>query len=513
MSNIRYIYPPTSIRCFDAVEWFLEAPPAREVNPFLDAQFSGVFREPDGRERVVRGFCDSEDGSVYRLRFLPTRVGNYRYRLMFRRAGDTAEAEGAFHCVPSRQPGIVRVDPAYPYHFRRDDGSRPFVLSKTAWLLAVANNAHAFIDQAAERGFNCLRFGLETDYYFAEVGKDVWPWGGSRRAPDYTRFRVRLWQRIEELIQYAALRGVLMEPVIFCRLRRDPPAPIPDPEMEHYWDYLLARLAPFPNIIAWELFNEHAADRPYQEYMARYLRAHDPYGHLVCTSFPTEAGVTWPDADWLDIAVVHLCTSSDPARHGLDAYYRRAALDAHRHAKPVWCDESGREHRHGNDDPVHRRKQAWVWQVSGGYWNYHSWGGCEGIETLGMGPGEEYYRHMRPFWERYTRWWRMMPDLEGIQAFPPADFAYLLRSDDEAVVYLVNERSGAETPTGRLVLKLPPGRYRLAFYDPAQGRYRMEGAHLESTAEGRLLIATPAFADDLVVHLKRLSEGHPDDRG
>ncbi|MCD6290822.1 MAG: DUF4038 domain-containing protein, partial [Anaerolineae bacterium] len=429
--------------------------------------------------------------------------GVHRYRLRFQGSDGTVEAEGAFRCAPSSLRGPVRMDPEHPYHFLREDGSRPFVLSTTAWLLAVASNALEFIDQAAERGFTCLRFALEADYYFHAVGKDVWPWAGSRAVPDFTRFNVRLWQRIETIAQHAALRGMLLEPVIFGRMRRDPPAPIPDPEMERYWDYLLARLAAFPNIITWELFNEHEADQPYQAYMAHYLRAHDPYKHLICTSFGTTEDAAWPEAEWVDIAINHSCTSSDPERHGLDAYYRRVALNIHRYGKPAWCDESGRERRHGNDDPVHRRKQAWVWYVTGDYWNYHSWVGCEGIETLGMGPGEEYCQHIRPFWERHTRWWMMQLDPTGVLAQPPVDFTYVLRSGEEAVIYLVNERTGAGSPSGRLVIAMPAGRYAIGCYHPADGRYRVLGEAAVLSADD-LVVETPAFVDDLVIHVQRL---------
>ncbi|NOZ28419.1 MAG: DUF4038 domain-containing protein [Chloroflexi bacterium] len=506
MTDYRYLLPPSVVPQFDVIEWFLQAPPGRVPNPFLDAHLSGTIVTPDGREIPLAGFCDSADGSVYRLRFSPTLVGEHGYRLRFQAGEDVVEEEGAFRCVPSARHGVVRVDPAYPYHFLREGGERPFLVSKTAWLLAVANHALTFIDQAAERGFTCVRFALETNAFFSEVGKEVWPWAGVRAVPDFTRFNVRLWQRMEEIIRRAMLRGVLVEPVIFCQMRRESMAPIPDPEMERYWSYLLARLAAFPNILAWELFDEWDGNRPYQAYMARYLRFHDPYDHLICTSFPATGDAAWPEEEWLDIAVNHCSASSDPERHSLDRHYRRIALRVHRYDKPAWCNQSGRERVHGNDDPVHRRKQAWVWNISGNYWSYHSWVGCEGIETLEMGPGEEYYRHMRPFWEEHTRWWTMQPVEDGVLARPPVDFAYLLRSDEEAVIYLVNEYTGTASPAGRLVIAMPPGQYALAFYHPSDGRYRRVPGRLAATSEG-LSIDTIAFTDDLVVHVRRVAGG------
>lgn len=496
-----FIVPPPRVTRFEVSDWFVEVPRGLLAQPFVEGELSGVYRAPDGDEVAVRGFCDSADGTLFRVRFTPRTAGRYTYRLVFTGADVQEAYEGTFECVPGGRRGFVRIDPDHPQHFICEDGFRPYILSKTAWLLAVSHNALQFIDQAAANGFNCLRLAIETNYYVEEVGRDIWPWGGTRAQPDFERFNIPLWRRLEEIAYHAALRGVFLEPVLFCTMRREPKPPIPDEIMERYWDYLLARLSAFPNIIAWELFNEYDGNEDYQAYMAGYLRAHDPYRHLICTSWGTTEDAAWPDAEWLDLAINHSCTSSDPRRHGLDHYYRRVALRVASYGKPAWCDESGRERRHGNDDPVHRRKQAWVWAMSGVYWNYHSWGGCEGISSLMLGPGEEFMRHVRAFWEQRTQWWRMKPILDGVLSHPPCDYAYLLASDREAVAYLVNEESGRPTPAGLVRLRLTPGRYDVRTYDPATGRYTRVDAIQNTEASGELALETPSFVDDLVLHL------------
>lgn len=502
MSTYRYILPPSVAPHYSLVEVYLQRPPLLDANPFIVGRLSGEFVAPDGRCIAVQGFCDRADGSLFRLRFLLEQEGDYTYSLAFADHEESARADGVVRCVPSRLAGPVRVDSEHPYHLCRADGSRPFLLSKTAWRLAVAPDPFTFIDQAAARGFTCLRLALEADAADDPRGDDVWPWGDARPLPDLTRFAVRFWQRLEQIVEHAARRQMLIAPVIFTRQRRQPPAPIPDPEMERYWGYLLARLAPYPNIVAWELFHEHAADEPYQAYMASYLRVHDPYHHLITTSWPTGEGAAWPDAPWIDLVMVHMAASSDPARHSLDAYYRRTALAIHRYGKPAWCGQSGRERVDGNDDPVHRRKQAWVWSISGNYWNYHSWGGCEGIATPMWGPGEEFCLPLRVFWERHTRWWEMQPDAEAILSHPECDFVYSLTSSREVVVYLVNERTGTPTPAGHLALRCAPGEYQGAFYHPASG-YEQPLADVVHIADEPAFLATPPFMDDLVIHLRR----------
>jgi len=47
-------------------------------NPFVDADVTATLTGPDGRSVSVDGFCDSPDGSVYRVRFLAMVPGTGR---------------------------------------------------------------------------------------------------------------------------------------------------------------------------------------------------------------------------------------------------------------------------------------------------------------------------------------------------------------------------------------------------------------------------------------------------
>src|SRR5262245_1667849 len=46
-------------------------------DPFRTVSVTGVFQATDGPSVTVDGFCDAPDGSVYRVRFLPTRPALY----------------------------------------------------------------------------------------------------------------------------------------------------------------------------------------------------------------------------------------------------------------------------------------------------------------------------------------------------------------------------------------------------------------------------------------------------
>ncbi len=70
-----------------------------------------------GAPRRVDGFCDSDDGSVYRIRFMPTKPGSYSYTATFRSGDLVFSKQGRFTARDARRPGVVRVDGQDPFHF------------------------------------------------------------------------------------------------------------------------------------------------------------------------------------------------------------------------------------------------------------------------------------------------------------------------------------------------------------------------------------------------------------
>lgn len=458
------------------------------------------MRPGHGETVAVQGFCDSADGTLFRVRFCPQEACDYSFTITYRDSAGSEEFTGQFTSVEAGRKGFIRVDPDHPNHFMFENEGRPFICSKTAWVIGDTQNWQGFLDKMLSRKENCIRFGIETNYYHETIGKDVWPWGGSRSSPVLTRFSPPVWQKLESIIAYAAESEIYSEPVILCAMRRDNPSP-PDPQMELYWDYLLARLSAFTSIITWQLYNEYASAKDYQQYMAEYLRSHDPYKHLICSSDGTTSDALWANEPWMDIAINHSCTDDSQ----LNSCYHAVATRIHAYGKPAWCDETGRENRHGNNSGLHRRKQYWSWNICGDYWSYHSWEGCEGIEDLSYnGPGSQYLRFIRPFWEK-TEWWKMQPADERI--LNPArggasQYEWCLASDTETVIYMVNEAEGAATTEGTIELAVGTGPFAAVFYSPADGSYYAQYKRSGYHPGGKLSLTHPAFVDDLVVYVK-----------
>ncbi len=488
---------PTVVDRYGIFEAVLQVEGLVVKNPFTDVTLSGDFSPEEGDTVIVRGFCDSSKGSLFRVRFSPQKACEYSYVITYTDSTGSQQFSGEFTSVEKGRKGFIRVDPDYPNHFMFENGGHPFICSKTAWVIGDSDNWQGFLDKMLTRKENCIRFGVETNYYHEAIGKDVWPWGGTRSNPDFKRFNPAVWQKLESIITYAAERGIYSEPVVFCSVRRDSPTP-PDPDMERYWDYMLARLSAYTGIVTWQLYNEYESAQPYQQYMAEYIRVHDPFEHLICSSAGTTNDAIWPTEPWMDIAINHSCTDDSQ----LESRYHAIATRIHQYGKPAWCDETGRENRHGNNSGVHRRKQYWTWNICGDYWSYHSWEGCEGIEDLDYnGPGCEYLKSIRPFWEQ-TEWWKMQPADERILNDPGSQYEWCLASGQETVIYMVNEAEGASTAEGNIEIAVGMGPFEALFYSPTQGgyysRFKRSGYH----PGGKLSLTHPAFADDLVLYIK-----------
>lgn len=146
--------------------------------------------------------------------------------------------------------------------------------------------------------------------------------------------------------------------------------------------YLIGRYSAFPNLVAWELWNEidnvlTYLNKPdvvaWHNEMAAYLKANDPCGHLVTTSL---SGSWWPEL-WsvpgMDFVQVHSYGQSNP---GVEL---PKAMEANGSAfgKPVIVGEYGVDWRGygAEQDPYHRGLHQALWGtfVSTGFGCAQTW--------------------------------------------------------------------------------------------------------------------------------------------
>jgi hypothetical protein len=79
--------PATGVFDFIEVTAAVRAPSAH--NPFTDAALTGDF-EPAGSApgAAIEGFCDSTNGSLYRIRFMPSKSGVYSFHVTLKDGQD-----------------------------------------------------------------------------------------------------------------------------------------------------------------------------------------------------------------------------------------------------------------------------------------------------------------------------------------------------------------------------------------------------------------------------------------
>ena len=120
----------------------VQAPDA--ANPFVDATLTGVFETVDGaHRRQVEGFCDSSDGSTFRIRFMAPEAAEYKYSVTYKQGSFEKTASGTFRAVEAHKRGILRVDSNYPWHFIWEGtGEHYFFNGTTAYWLVGWRDDH-----------------------------------------------------------------------------------------------------------------------------------------------------------------------------------------------------------------------------------------------------------------------------------------------------------------------------------------------------------------------------------
>jgi hypothetical protein len=127
-----------TIQAYDFVEVTADVSLPRASNPFTDAEFNGWFESADHSKRwQVEGFCDSTDGSQFRIRFMPPAPGDYAYTVDYHQGRSTRSSTGTFHASDGQRRGLIRVDPQHPWHFLWEGtGEHYFFNGATAyWLM------------------------------------------------------------------------------------------------------------------------------------------------------------------------------------------------------------------------------------------------------------------------------------------------------------------------------------------------------------------------------------------
>jgi len=551
---VRFSQSATSVEVYDFVEVTIRVSRPHAINPFTDVAVRGTFGVAGGENQWrVEGFCDAADGTVYRIRFMPTTPGDYAYAIQYRQGLYSSTSTGKFHVVPGGRRGPIRIDPQNRWHFVWEGTGEHYFFNGTTAYWLIGWRDERVIESAIERfrqlKINRVRVTIagRTAVFYGEpvmAGPDwtpfLEPWPPARgphflhllgrlgqrvgmgvgRASfealadlgvpddiyhpgfDYSRFQVSHWQKFERALRFARDRDVIFSLVLDMNTSRVHPEPGSVDE-QLFIRYAVARFAAFSNI-TWDLgddLDQYRSDE-WTHVTGVRLKEWDPYQHLA-TSHPGENAHQDRASDWFDFTSFQEWSR---AQHAFMLDQRRQQERLGR-IIPQTNEEYGYEDHYpmwakgvGSESADALRRAAWDIVMAGGYQTTgetarrgtHIWPDTGGGWMNGRGDDT-----MRMF-EGYARmadfftgfeWWKTEPHDELVSG---GNYC-LARSGEIYAVYLPHG--------GHVTVRLEPGEYDGTWFNATTGAQISQSSTTVGTGAPRF--TAPSESEDWALLLRK----------
>ena len=490
-ASVTYSVAPAQVKAYDFVEITAKVTTPDAANPFEDATLTGSFEATgDSGKWNVNGFCDSMDGSVFRIRFMPPRAGDYKYSVTYQQGKFQKRSSGTFHAFNASLPGILRVDPKYPWHFIWEGTGQHFFFNGTTafWLMGWTDD-HTIeysIARLHRLKVNRIRVTLagRTNLYYGEpimIGKnwtfDLNPWPAKdpndflHPGFDYSRLNVSYWQKWDRMLHFAQEQNMNISIVFDMNDNKVHPAAGSADEYR-FMQYAVNRFAAFSNI-TWDLGDDLDAyrDEKWTHDTGMLLERWDPYRHLA-TSHPAISMLHQDRASsWFGFTSYQEWSRK---QHALMLESRKLQEKTGR-IIPQTNEEYGYEDHYplwatpGSDSADVLRRTAWdivmagayqtagetvrrgtnIWPDTGG-----GWMNGRGDDTMTMFLG---YGHMVDFMTSFD-WWKTNPHDELVD-----NGNYCLAEPGK--IYAIYLPQG-----GKVTIHLQPGRYRAHWFSALSGQ-------------------------------------------
>jgi hypothetical protein len=495
---------------FDFLEITVKVSDPPAGNPFTEAEVTGEFTPERGAPIKVDGFCDSEDGSVFRVRFMPARAVWHNYAITYRRGGVEQKYAGSVNVRPGSRKGPVRVDKEHPFHFIREGTGEHFFYNGTTtyWLLGWRDDAiiRKSLDRLARLKVNRIRVALNgrtrDGLRWKEpmiVSNDEFqyrlePWPAARPLDienpgyDVSRFNLEHFRKAERMLHHARSLDVIVSLIFHLDGRDKGVDPfghdgMGGPDEQRYYRYCAARFGAFENLM-WDVTNEYRLFRNdnWAGQMGAFLKECDPYDHT--TSIHGHGDFRFRKSPWTDYAMFQ--SWDEHGGYDFMLKNRREQTDAGK-PMPQINEEYGYEDHYPypwGDKRVwparvadSRRKFAWEISMAGGYQSTGERANIAGQGGWITGRGNDEmtmlggYAMMRGFFERFP-WWKLEPRPDVVsgesKALPVAEggkvIAAALCLAEPGRRYVIYLRQG-----GTATVQLEPGIYRIERFHPRTG--------------------------------------------
>jgi len=462
-------------------------------NPYVEVSLSAHVSGPEGIIFDIDGYWYG--GNSWRLRIMPTAVGQWSYTT-FSNDPDLDSLSGTFNCIASSRPGILMINPDYPYSFKLSEGEPFLWLGETSWCLmsnAVPFSDGTFqqyINRRVEQQFNGIHFVLGTGglphgtVNPQNEGGNLWISRQQQQInPDFFNWVDKRFAYLDSM--QMAVGFFITWSQHFATFTRN--------EFEWFEKYLIARYAALP-LLYWVIVGEfdEAGTIEHYNYHGQVFYNRDPYGHLISNHpnhhDPQNLGTSriFAGQDWFTFILQQLPQYPvfvSPAK------VNESILIDRIYDMPVVNDEFGYEDRdyYGKmmtSDWV--RKYAWAIIMGGGFFSYGHEKTIRKVDLTALETdGIIYVRHLYNFFKDLN-WWEMNPDTGKVDngfclAGPSPE--YIIYLPDSGVV-------NADLTTDSCLMMA-------SWFNPLDGTYAdtlvMQGGSIEN-------FASP-YQNDAVLHL------------
>jgi hypothetical protein len=494
-ASVEFAQPAKTVDAYDFVEVTLKVKDSDVSNPFTDAVVEGQFSREAGKPIRVDGFCDSADGGVFRIRFMPTKPGSYSYSVEYRQGQYQAAHNGTFIARDAKRRGLVRVDKDRPWHFLWEGTGEHYFWNATTtyWLMGWDDDTiRSNIDRLHRLKVNRLRVAINgrvrngRAWYENVFPTDKFtflfnPWVAERPDSvenpgfDVTRFNVPHWQKIERMLRHARQNDMIISIIFYVDGSRPGVDPFKDrvgqKDEQRYYHYGVARLAAFSNVM-WDVTNEYHLFRneAWVEKMGPLIKKWDPYDHLM--SVHGHGEFPFRESAWADFAMYQRWDEGGGYRFMLGNRQKQAATGR---VIPQVNEEYGYEDHYptwgGNRKAParcadNRRRLAWGMYMAGCYqttgeradtgtgWGPDTGGGWlngRGDDSMIMLIG---YGHIVDFFTSIP-WWQLNPDNDFFETPSRTSVqtrlshvVYTRGKTGQATFYLNGQKQAATTVTG-----------------------------------------------------------------
>ncbi|MCU0387687.1 MAG: DUF5060 domain-containing protein [Chitinophagaceae bacterium] len=379
---------------------------------------SAEFTAPSGKKEVMEGFfmenytLNTSTGNItptgvsqFMVRYAPSELGTYTYRVTCTNTQGTANADGfSFQSQASSAKGFVRKNSTNYLNF--DNGQQYVIVGQN--LSWQQNNKYlnykTWTDRLSENGANFIRlwqcaWGLGIEWSGT-------PYNGLKRYSQVNSFYTdKLLEECEAKDIYMMLcinHHGMVSSTVNPNWNENPYKSTNGGPCVNTWDYfinstakalhknrlryIIARWGYSRNIMSWELFNEVEWTDNFQTYknqikdwhqeMAAYLKQKDPFKHLVTTSYAhdNEDPNTW-NLPEIDFTQTHYYNGSANVEtvlvNGVQSYLNQFS-------KPTYTGEFGINTSQSNlssIDPngIHIHNSLWATLFSGGMGTGATW--------------------------------------------------------------------------------------------------------------------------------------------